>query len=72
MRSEQALKICALHYLCSSRSAAGEQPIHVTATAFVYVPLCREHKELYDFLGEEHFKERFGIWLFPKAVKARQ
>ena len=72
MRTEQALKLCALRYLCGSEQAVGEQQMRISSTAYAYVPLCRLHKELYDLLGEERFRERFGLWLFPKAIKARR
>ena len=74
MRTEQALKLCALRYLCGSEQAVGEQQMRISSTAYAYVPLCKLHKGLYDLLGEERFRERFGLWLFPepRRVEARR
>ena len=67
MRSEHALKICALRYLCNNADAAGEQQMRLSNTAYAYFPLCKLHKGLYDLLGEDRFRERFGPWLFPET-----
>ena len=55
---------CALYFICY-RHAVGIQKDRSNRE----FPLCMEHKQFHDFLGEKVFNERFNMWLFSEKVK---
>ncbi len=67
MTASTALRVCALRHLCGSRHADGILRDSLGREC----ALCTWHKQLYDFLGERRFIEKFGIWLFPKGMEAK-
>ena len=55
---------CALFFICY-RNAVGIQQDRLKRE----FPLCMEHKQFYDFLGEEKFIKKYDLWLFSEKAK---